>query len=134
MDNASRALTMAGSVLIAIAVISLVVYTFTNAQSFAEVNEMAMSTSQIESFNRFYTSYRTTYSGASTIKCIDAVNILNRAVADGIESDLITENSAHISKSGDYYFADSAKYVTRNLKYELGFDADGKVSEIKISD
>ena len=117
MDNASKAILMAGGVLIAIALISVAVYAF--------------NSSQIQSFNRFYQEYRTSSgTSVSIIKCIDAVNILNRAVDDGIEREL---SSDIISvSSGNVYSADPKNYTTKQVSYSLSYDPVGRVSKVTI--
>ena len=133
MENVSKALVMAGGVLISIAVISIAVATFSKASGIAASAEQNLSSSQISSFNRFYTAYLTSFDGVSSIRCIDAVNILNRAVED----DLVVSNSSSlISLNADgYYSADSANYTTRNVNYSLGYiDGIGKVDKVIITD
>ncbi|MBQ8299140.1 MAG: hypothetical protein IJX99_04630 [Clostridia bacterium] len=132
MDNISKALVMAGGVLISIAVISIAVSAFSSASNLAKAAEQNMSASQISSFNRFYTAYQTTYTGPTTIRCIDAVNILNRAIEDDVS---VSNSSSLITRMGDYYVADSANYTTRTVKYSLSFiDGVGKVSRVTITD
>ena len=133
MDNASKALLMAGGVMIAMAIIGLAVAAFSHATGFARENENAMSTSQIESFNRFYTAYLTSYSGPNEVRCIDAINILNRAVEDEL---IVEENSAWISKEAvGYYSGDPVNYVAKKVKYNLEYNsALGIVEKVKISD
>ena len=129
-SNLSKALLMAGGLLISIMVISVALYMYTNAQTFASANEAAMSASQVESFNRFYTSYMDTYTGHTVIRCIDAVNILNRALEDDVE---ISNSSSHITNSNGYYEADSADFVSVKVKYTLTFDSvSGAVNKVKI--
>ncbi len=135
--NLSKALLMAGGLLISIMVISVALYMYTNAQSFAQSNEAAMSASQVESFNRFYTSYMNTYTGSSTIRCIDAVNILNRALEDDVEIEISDSLSDDITKSGDddWYTADSTVYVSLPVKYTPTFDSvSGAVIKVKIEE
>ncbi len=127
MENASKALLMAGGVLIAMAIIGLAVATYSHATDLARENEYALSTSQIESFNRFYTAYIKTYSGINKISCVDAVNILNRAVEDGITP---VNRSTVITKSADgYYQADSVNYLTKTMTYELEYNKALRIVE-----
>lgn len=134
MDNASKAIVMAGGVLIAIALISVAVYAFNSARNFASSADDILSASQIQSFNRFYQEYRTGAGTTSTIDCIDAVNILNRAVEDDIEADvtsnLITANNLN---GTTVYTADSKNYTTKTLSYSLSYDPVGRVSKVTIS-
>ena len=131
MDNASKAVLRAGGVLISIALISVAVYAFNSARTFATSAEDVLSASQIQSFNRFYQEYRTSSgTSVSTIKCIDAVNILNRAVDDGIDREL---SSDIISvSSGNVYSADPKNYTTKQVSYSLSYDPVGKVSKVTI--
>ncbi len=132
MDNVSKALVMAGGVLISIAVISIAVSAFSSASNLARAAEQNMSSSQISSFNRFYTAYQTTYTGPTTIRCVDALNILNRAIEDDVS---VSNSSSIISLSGDYYAADSKDYTTKTVKYSLSYvDGVGKVSKVTITD
>lgn len=57
MENASKALIMAGGVMIAIAVISMAVYMFMNYKGYVESSEQMLTANQIENFNRFYESF-----------------------------------------------------------------------------
>ncbi len=127
MDNASKAIVMAGGVMIALAIISVSLYFYSNAKGYAAQSEELIYTSQIQSFNRFYTAY------SSEVRGIDAVNILNRALEDGVEavesSDIIED------RSGDYFsIPDSKNYTGTKLKYDIVYDEVGLVSEVKISD
>ena len=133
MENASKALLMAGGVMIALAIIGLAVAAFSHATGFARENEDAMSASQIESFNRFYTAYLTSYSGPNEVRLIDAVNILNRAVEDEL---IVEETSTWISKeAGGYYSGDPVNYVKKKVNYALEYNsALGIVEKVKISD
>ena len=131
-SNASKALLMAGGVLISMMVIGLAVATYSHAQDLARANEESLSASQIESFNRFYTAYRTTYTGPTSIRCVDAVNILNRAIEDEVE---VVNSSAYITDAGGYYTALPENYTTKNVNYSLEFiDGIGIVDKITITD
>ena len=54
MENASKAIIMAGGVLIAVAIISLALYAYATYRDYANSSEQILSTSQITSFNRYY--------------------------------------------------------------------------------
>ena len=133
MENASKALLMAGGVMIAMAIIGIAVAAFSHATGFAKENENAMSTSQIESFNRFYTAYLTSHAGPNKVRCIDAINILNRAVEDELD---VNVSSVLITEELDgHYTADPVNYVTAELNYVLGYNpALGVIESVTISD
>lgn len=138
MENASRAMMMAGGVFIAIAIISVALYAYSNAKGFASASEELLSASQIQSFNRFYTAY-----GDGTfkqVKCIEAINILNRAAEDGLQ---INQQSSKITSVGYYPTASvtypvfeveggNTEYYIQNVKYSYIRDHEGKVSGVSI--
>ena len=55
MENASKAVIMAGGVLIAVAVISLALYAYGNFKGYVTSTEQTLTAEQIQSFNRFST-------------------------------------------------------------------------------
>lgn len=57
MENASKALLMAGSVLIAIIIIALLVRIFTNISSFQKTQLSEQEQEQLVAFNEQYTKY-----------------------------------------------------------------------------
>lgn len=129
MENASKALLMAGAVLITMAVIGVAVYFFSLMGGYAGASEDMLSAAQIQSFNRFYTSYR----AGGQIRVIDALNILNRAVEDDVNvelnSSMIKQNSAHTA-----YTVDSSTYFLKTVNYSLKYNPAGAVSSVTISD
>ena len=136
MDNASRALVMAAGVFIAIAVISVALYAVSIGRGYASTAEDLLSASQIQSFNRFYTAHNSLGTPPKEIKCIDAINVLNRAIEDDFLTANIVENSTMIQKSGDYYtiVGDHTEYYTRLVKYSFTKDSVGQVSTILVQD
>ena len=139
MENASRAMIMAGGVFIAIAIISVALYAYSHAKGFASANEELLSASQIQSFNRFYTALGNADGTFKQVKCIDAINILNRAVEDDLT---ILETSGKINVSVDalsgksIYFVDSGhtEYYIQNVRFAYSRDVEGKVSGVSIID
>ena len=136
MDNASRALVMAAGVFIAIAVISIALYAVNIGRGYASTSEDLLSASQIQSFNRFYTAHNSAGQPPKEIKCIDAINILNRAIEDEFQTTNVVESSTMIQKSGDYYtvVGDHTEYYTRLVKYSFTKDSVGQVSTILVQD
>lgn len=137
MENASRAMIMAGGVFIAIAIISVALYAYSNAKGFASASEELLSASQIQSFNRFYTAY-----GDGTfkqVKCIEAINILNRAIEDDL---IVYETSGKITHVIDptsdkaIYMVDGdhTEYYIQNVRFAYSRDVEGKVSGVTITD
>ena len=76
MDNAAKALIMAGGVFIAVMIVGLAIYILNGARGFASAANDQAELSAIESFNRYYQSFDSTITG------IDALNIYNKAIDD----------------------------------------------------
>ncbi len=136
MDNASRALIMAGGMLIAIAIISTALYAVTKGRGYANASEELLNASQIQSFNRFYTAYNSIGASPKEIDCIDGINILNRALDDELDDDNVIENSSKITDIGGVYTVpgDHTEYYVQKVKVSFGADAEGRVNLVKIED
>ena len=136
MENASKALIMAGSVIIAIGIISLALYVYLRYSDFVRVSEQLLTVSQIESFNRFYDSYK---NGAGTtrggidyyeIRGIDYLNIYKKAVEDKTydESLVITVDTSKLNEVK----ADSALFIEDDYYCGFKYNSQGKISEIHL--
>lgn len=120
MENASKAVIMAGGVLIAVAVISIALYAYANFRGFAESSEQMLTANQITSFNRYYESYR---DSTGKIRGVDAINIYNKAIDDGIEN---------ISIPNELLGSDATLFLNP-YNYSISYDFQGKVSTITIT-
>jgi len=76
MENASKALIIAGAILLSILIIAIGMYIYSSAQAQVENSITNMSTSEIEGFNSTFTSYQGEQPG-SQVKAL-----LNRLVAN----------------------------------------------------
>lgn len=137
MDNASRALVMSAGVFIAIAVIGVALYAVNLGRGYATSSQEILSTAQIQSFNRFYTAHNSLGQPPKEIKCIDAINILNRAVEDEfLDANIHLKSPALnlIAKSGDTYtvIGDHTEFYTRLVKYSFDTNVVGQVNSITI--
>lgn len=81
MENASKALLMAGEILIGIIIISIFAWIFGKTQEFAEGYNENMNKQKIVAFNNQYTQYITnnTDTDATYIYAEDVVTIANQA-------------------------------------------------------
>ncbi len=125
MDNASKALIMAGGVLIAMLIISLSVYMLTTARGVANASEQRMTQTQIESFNRFFINY------PSEITGLDVYNIIGK-IKD-INND---ENS--IANAPSYSGADLSDVTSTEsfadvYKYSYEYGNNGAISTVSFT-
>lgn len=122
MENASKAAVMAGAVIIALAIISLALYAYASFSDYAKASEELLTLSQIESFNRFYQSFP---EGTNTIRGVDVVNIINKAIDDEIPN--VSAIPAGLTGPSA-----STNFLT-TYDYSLGYDANGRVNRITIN-
>lgn len=133
MENASKAIIMAGGVLIAVAVISLALYVYFNFGEYAKTSDQMLTISQIESFNRFYESYDSDpVAGSSykySIRGIDAINIWRKAKEDREkdESFIVDGETVINAISGD-----SSSFLDDRYTVQYQYDGNGKITKVDI--
>lgn len=136
MDNVSKALIMAGGVFIAIMIVGVSMYLLSSARGIAKVSNDKVEASAIESFNRYYTTFKNPITG------IDVVNIVNKVKNDQYNGHDIRISTEIQSTINDLEKATSDESDERNntlLKSEIytfeisGYDSDGYINEIKIN-
>ena len=126
MENASKALIMAGSVLIAVAVISAALYAYSAFRGYTETNERMYSAQQIMDFNRFYESY---FDGTNyPLRGVDVVNIYNKAIDDEISTINITNDVRTNLILGDY----PEEHFQEKYAFSVTYDAEGRISSITL--
>lgn len=77
MENASKALLMAGGVLIAVLIISLFVYMFTSASSMFQTEEDVERIQEIEEYNKQYESYN-----RNLLRGTDLISLMNKVISN----------------------------------------------------
>lgn len=125
MENASKALLMAASVLIGIILISLMVIMFMNSGNVSSSYDKTISQEEISVFNSNFTKY---VGRGLTIH--EVKSIINFAKANGVEHiERVPEISETLSVGGDN--------TVNKRKYKLvvlAYDTDtGKISKIQIT-
>lgn len=113
MENASKALIIAGAILLAILLITLGIYIFQQAQS--TVNNSGMSQAEIQTFNSQFTKYEgTKIKGSSVKSLIQEVNVNNSQDESNEHQIIITGGVAKASASGSS--TGSNQYLTNDVK------------------
>lgn len=133
MDNASKALIMAGGILIAIMIIGVSLFILSNARGMASESNKQMEQNAADSFNRFYTSYD------SRIYGIDAYNIIKKAKDDNWRAD---NGTSEHRISFDEGFAkslldsmdasDGVAKMKNEYSYSYHIGSDGYIDSITI--
>lgn len=135
MENASKALIIAGAVLIGILIISMGVLLATTLQKTARTHYTSMSTNEIQKFNseitkNFIIENGNTYITAQGI--ITLKNILNTETYKG--SDIKNNISDIVKENSDAEFL--TKNGTKNVKYkvEIKYSVQGMINKITIDE
>ena len=142
MENASKALIIAGAILLAILLITLGIYIFQQAQS--TVNNSGMSQAEIQSFNSQFTKYEGKIKGSAVKSLIQEVNVNNSQDESNEHQITIkgktTGTGANATTDIPLASKSSNKYLTKGIvntqTYEVkitDYAGNGRVSEITIT-
>ena len=136
MDNAAKALLLAGGILIGILIISLSMYMYTQFQDVYSDNMRLKDSYEKTSFNSFFTKYGEDISGA------DAYNILSRVYESNNDYDDIAEvidvngDAGFSVDSSDTNYYEKVFYFSEffheTYKYSYTYGNDGVISTITI--
>ena len=127
MENASKALIIAGSILISILLISVGILVFNSTSGLQNRAKQSSDTMAISSFNAQFESYEGAQSGKQVKSLIDAVLASNAVNADNQITVNTKTTSADIS-------ALKASYAS-NTKYTVtfGYDDSGYINVITVA-
>ena len=129
MENASKALIIAGAILLAILLISLGILIFNQAQG--TVNNSGMSQAEITAFNNKFLKYEGNRQKGSVVK-----SLINEVLASNSDSSLpdvtVSVDGETKTSTSDI---DTKKEYKVELEYENTADSDnlGYVKNIKIT-
>lgn len=129
MDNASKALIMAGGILMAVMIIGIAIYILASARGFASASNDQAELSAIESFNRYYLSFD------STIQGIDALNLYNKANDDTKRVNHTHEVTTNVDSAiiSELESPDAYDKLKEKYRYSYTYDSDGYVNSITIT-
>ena len=97
MENASKALIIAGAILLAILIIALGVYIFNQARSATNMDDL--SNQQVEAHNSTFQNYEGTINGTQAKALIDAIRNNNQTMPD-LGDILVTTTGLSTNASG----------------------------------
>lgn len=82
MENASKALLMAGTILISLLVIGALVFVYRDITSAKRADEEALKTQQLEEFNKQFTSYERNLTGSELLSLVNKMADYNKGQAE----------------------------------------------------
>ena len=91
MENASKALIIAGAILLAILIIALGVYIFNQAKSTTNVDEL--TNQQVQAHNNTFFNYEGSINGTQAKALIDAIRNNNQSMPD--DGDILVTGEAN---------------------------------------
>lgn len=127
MENASKALIIAGSILVVIILIALGVRVINSTSGTTDSVEGSMQSTELATFNNKFAAYAGSRKSAAQVKALANIVIANNAT-----------NPTHIVKFAG--LSDAATITATAAEYSgsytvsLGFDANGYVNSITISE
>jgi hypothetical protein len=152
MDNAAKAIIIAGTILVSVLVISLGVYMLTTFRSFYETNTEALRAREIADFNSFFESYP----NEGTVKGYEAYSIYNkcRDLSNNLDSSFTADcrfidkergnvadsNSSVSNETQDTIVLDSVdktffytENLDKNFEYKYEYDSEGVINKITLT-
>lgn len=108
MENASKALLMAGGILIGILIISLLVRSFTTISAFQKTTLSEEEQAQLVEFNEQYTKYLGQY-----VYGTEVITVINKSL-NNTEYPI----TVNIKFAGDYTYKVKGEYNTTTKKYD----------------
>lgn len=156
MENAAKALIMAGGVLIGILILSLAAYLFASFGGTSQVIQERIDQSSLDQFNNKFISYQekqcTIYDILTIVNYANEFNDKNEYTqadtkyyikvegVDGIANDLTIEKINHDINSSDPNYGKSQgtgiekKFILTKYKCEIGIDSETKrVNHVQVS-
>ena len=140
MENASKALIIAGAILLAILLIGLGVFIFNNAKG--AISDTGLDEQKIASVNSKFEAYEGTVTGAKARDLVDLVRTNNKTYDVSESRNIIlsvtagTFNNANITTDADFSSAKvalkSGTQYTVTISYKASGSTKGLVDKITI--
>ena len=119
MENASKALIIAGAILLAILIIGIGIYVFNNANSSVEEIGGSMSTMEIQSFNSPFETYQGTGKTGTQVKTLLQKVIATNSQYEGREVSVTVTGGITSKKDADSISGEVTNIINNN-KYTVG--------------
>ena len=125
MENASKALIIAGAILLAILLISLGIIVFTQAQD--TISSSGMSQAEVQTFNNQFLKYEGSQKGTLVKSMVQEVLAVN---ANGSGFNVTITKGGSDTKT----ITDTASIINSNTyTVKLSYGTDGRVNKIDVS-
>lgn len=129
MENASKALIIAGAILLAILLIALGMYIYTQAKD--AMSNTGIDSQKVSSFNQQFTAYEGSVSGAQARALVDLVINNNNTAADATTQ--ITINGSNPDSTTKASYSVGSTYTVEISGYQTDGATKGYIKNINIS-
>ncbi len=129
MENASKALLIAGGVLLAMMILAIMVYVFGSMSDFAESQDRTAATQEIVEFNKGYEAYnKQRMYGTDVISVVNKAINHNKNVAPNAEDPYYVNVKMHVIQS----FETTGKRIDNTKSAnQLGYEKDLDIGAIR---
>ena len=119
MENASRAIIMAGGILMGVIIVSVLVMVFQPIGGVYEEEGLALTIEQFEEYNRKFNLYDKSLYGSELLSLANLVHDYNKRLLD-VE---------HVDKNSNYYKENKIDVTVKLFNYIASpiYDANGKI-------
>lgn len=107
MENASKALLIAGAILIVILLIAVGMLVYSQSRSVIDTGVAQMSSTEISMFNAQFNEYSGSQKGSSVKALLQAINANNQTYKDDPAKQVKVQIAAGVLKTGSAAVADS---------------------------
>lgn len=118
MENASKALMIAGGVLIAVLIIGLLVYMFASGGGLAKEKEQQELILQMKAFNEQYEAYN-----RSLLRGTDVISVMNKAISNNTKYGLSGSNEPEYQIQVEFEMKEELVYTqsgTASVNFKVG--------------
>ena len=134
MENATKALTMAGGVLIALMIVSMLLFMFSNLSSYQNQNDASVKQTQIAEFNNQYMPY-----DKNNLTLMELKSVYNKIMSHNSKNptETIETNIKNIYSNIEEDFETIDEQDKRKKKFkciEIGYDTSGKINNMNFAD
>lgn len=131
MENASKALLIAGGILIAILIVTVAVYLFANYGSIGKSYDQTLQTTETQKFNENFTRYE----GREDVTIQEIVTLYN--YVEEYEKKIGIEDEITIKTIPSLDLSNPAEAIDKNQGQKfsvqiVGYDSSGRINNISI--
>ncbi len=133
MENATRALVMAGGILIALLILGALLLMFNNLSSYQNANDSSEKTSQIAEFNNQFEPYN-----KKNLTLMELKSIYNKIESNNSKNPeyFIDNNISSVYESIDEDFTKISEDDKQTKKFKctsVRYDKEGRINEMNFS-